>query len=225
VEDYTNLFDGEAAAAASTWDKQIASGRYIRGQVFLSAALKSVPRGGYILDYGCGPGRISALLARNGFCVLGLDPSPGMLAAARQQNLDGLNVEFQGCSFAPEELPPGAFDGVVCSSVIEYAPDPGLFLRSLSAALRPSGVLLISFANSLSVPRVWDPLRVRDSYQAARKHTWSWPRFRELLEANGFTATRPPRYFRTVTDRIALLRLLAGSRFWGGLGLVIATKK
>jgi SAM-dependent methyltransferase len=72
MEDYTNLFDGEAAAAASTWDKQIASGRYIRGEVFLSAALKSVPRGGYILDYGCGPGRISALLARTGFRVSGV---------------------------------------------------------------------------------------------------------------------------------------------------------
>jgi SAM-dependent methyltransferase len=122
-------------------------------------------------------------------------------------------------------LPSEAYDGIVCSSVIEYAPDPAQFLQALRSSLRPSGTLLISFANSLSLPRVWDPLRMRDSYQAVRKHTWSWPRFLELLEANGFTAARPPRYFRTFTDRIAPLRLLAGSRFWGGLGLVIAKKK
>jgi hypothetical protein len=32
----------------------------------------------------------------------------------------------------------------------------------------------------------------------------------------------PPLYFYSLSDRIAPLRLLAASRIWGGLGLVVA---
>jgi len=84
MEDLTGLFDRVSSEAAETWDKQIEAGRYVRGEMFLNAAKSSVSPGGYILDYGCGPGRISALLARNGFRVLGRDPSPGMLAMAKR---------------------------------------------------------------------------------------------------------------------------------------------
>ena len=66
VEDMTSLFDGQAVDAANTWDKQIAAGRFVRGEMFLNAAKSSVRPGGYVLDYGCGPGRISTLLPGGG---------------------------------------------------------------------------------------------------------------------------------------------------------------
>jgi len=225
MEDNTSSFDNMAVHSTKDWDQQIAEGRYLRGELFLQAAKSFVRPGGYILDYGCGPGRISVLLARNGFRVLGLDPTPEMLAMAKRQKLDGLKVDFQICSFSPEELPSEEFDGVVCSSVIEYAPDPAQFLQVLRASLRPTGVLLISFANHLSLTRVWYNLARRDDYLAARKHTWTGPRFLELLRANGYTPEQPPRYFNSSFDRVAPLRFLSASRFWGGLGLVIARKK
>src|SRR5271165_2264405 len=97
----TSLFNETAAEFAYRADRQIDSGRYWRGDLFLAAALSSIRSKGYILDYGCGPGRISALLARRGFRVLGLDPSPAMIAIARQQPLDALQVEFQLCTTFP----------------------------------------------------------------------------------------------------------------------------
>jgi 2-polyprenyl-3-methyl-5-hydroxy-6-metoxy-1,4-benzoquinol methylase len=225
MEEYANFFDQLAVDAAMTWDKQIAAGRFVRGEMFLNAAKSSVHPGGYILDYGCGPGRMSALLARNGFRVLGRDPSPGMIAMAKQQSLEGLAVEFQPCSFTPTELPSGTYDGIVCSSVIEYAPDPAEFLRMLHPALRPNGVLIISFANRLSLFRAWHRLlSSKDHYLAAHKHTWSWRQFRDLLDRNGF-ASDAPQYFFSFFDEAGPLRVFSSSRFWGGLGLVIATKE
>lgn len=226
MEDHTELFDKLAADAAKTWDEQIAAGRYLRGAMFLNAAKSSVRSGGYILDYGCGPGRISALLARNGFRVLGRDPSPGMIDIAKQQSLEGLAVEFQPCSFAPSEMPSEAYDGIVCSSVIEYAPDPGEFLRMLYPALRPNGVLIISFANRTSLFRAWHRLASmnKDHYLTARKHTWSWRQFRDLLDRNGFTSDAA-QYFFSFFDNAGPLCFLSASRFWGGLGLAIARKK
>jgi 2-polyprenyl-6-hydroxyphenyl methylase/3-demethylubiquinone-9 3-methyltransferase len=226
VEDYTSLFDGEAVDAAKMWDKQIAAGCFVRGEMFLNAVKSSVRPGGYVLDYGCGPGRISTLLARNGFRVLGRDPSPGMIAMAEQQSLEGLAVEFQPCSFIPTELPPETYDGIVCSSVIEYAPDPAEFLRTLHPAIRPNGVLIISFANRLSLFRAWHRLvsRNKDHYLTARKHTWSWWQFRDLLDRNGF-ASDAPQYFFSFFDEAGPLRSLSASRIWGGLGLAIARKR
>jgi 2-polyprenyl-3-methyl-5-hydroxy-6-metoxy-1,4-benzoquinol methylase len=224
MEDYTNLFDAEAVEAAATWNKQIASGRYLRGNMFLNAAVSSVPSNGYILDYGCGPGRISAMLARRGFRVLGLDPSPGMIAMARQQPLDALQVEFQLSSTCPVEAQQEAYDGVVCSSVIEYAPDPEEFLRRFFTALRPNGVLIISFANSPSFSRAWYKFRYSDHYRAARKHTWSWRQFSRLLKRSGFRPIQDPVFFRSIFDGLAPLRFLPTSRFDGALGLVVAVK-
>ena len=48
-----------------------------------------------VLEVGCGTGRIALELARAGHEVVGIDPSPAMLAVARQQaEDDAIEVEF-----------------------------------------------------------------------------------------------------------------------------------
>ncbi|MCS6800416.1 MAG: class I SAM-dependent methyltransferase [Chloroflexota bacterium] len=42
--------------------------------------------GGPVLEVGCGTGRVADALARRGFSVIGVDPSPAMLAAARRRS-------------------------------------------------------------------------------------------------------------------------------------------
>src|ERR1700682_3823931 len=100
----TRVFDKTAVGFGRAIDRGIQKGRYLRGELFVNAAVDRIEPGSSILDYGCGPGRISLMLARKGFRVLGLDPSPAMIATARQQPLDALDVEFRVCPACPGDL-------------------------------------------------------------------------------------------------------------------------
>jgi SAM-dependent methyltransferase len=146
-----------------------------------------------------------------------------MIAVARQQNLDALQVEFELCESYPLDTKDEIFDAVVCSSVIEYEPDPAELLRRFSSALRPAGVLIISFANSRSVSRAL--FHRRNLHLGAQVHTWSQRQFCELLEMGGFAPIRDAVFFESFFDRIASLRFISASQFAGALGLVVAAKR
>ncbi|MEB3220984.1 MAG: methyltransferase domain-containing protein [Candidatus Sericytochromatia bacterium] len=104
------------------------------------------------LDVGCGAGVLAGVLARRGVSGQGLDASPAMVAAARAAGVPGFDF-----SVVPTverlELPDGCFDGVLCSSVIEYLEAPDTALDELSRVLRPGGLLVVSLANRASVVR------------------------------------------------------------------------
>jgi SAM-dependent methyltransferase len=217
------VFDRTAIDFTAKVDKLIAAGRYRRGNLFLAAATSSVPPQGHILDYGCGPGRISALLAGQGFRVLGVDPSPEMITAARHQRLDALDVEFELCETHPIDDQAEAFDAVVCSSVIEYEPQPVELLRRFFAVLRPSGALIISFANSQSLSRAI--FQRRNLHLGAQVHIWSSDQFNDLLGQGGFKPIRDAVYYESFLDRIAPLSFLSSWQYAGALGLVVAVKQ
>jgi SAM-dependent methyltransferase len=223
VEQDISLFDESASSFAEWVDKLIATGRYRRGECFVEAAQAVVPAQGHILDYGCGPGRISAMLAGCGFRVLGVDPSSAMIEAAKHQPHQSLDAAFATAATPPTGDEHGGFDAIVCSSVIEYEAEPDQLLRRFFAALRPAGKLIISFANSRSF---WRALfQRRNMMLGAQRHTWTWPAFRDLLQRNGFRPIRDAVYYETAFDRFPPLRFLAGSRFVGPLGLAVAAKE
>jgi 2-polyprenyl-3-methyl-5-hydroxy-6-metoxy-1,4-benzoquinol methylase len=217
------LFDETAADFTAKVDKLVNAGRYRRGNLFLSAAASTVPSKGDILDYGCGPGRISALLARQGFNVLGVDPSPGMISVAKQQRLDRLRVKFELCDSHLIDAQTDAFDAIVCSSVIEYEAHPVELLRKFYIALRPSGALIISFANSRSLSRAL--FQRRNLHLGAQVHTWTDREFSELLAQGGFKPIRQTVYLESFFDRFFALSVLSASQSIGALGLIVAARK
>src|SRR5215475_6475989 len=101
------------------------------------------------------PRPLEPLLARAGFRVRSVDTSAGMIVEALKLDHQGVDLAFEIISASQAVLQPGCCDAILCSSVIEYVLDPDELLRSFRRALRPSGVLIISYANRSSLWRAY----------------------------------------------------------------------
>jgi SAM-dependent methyltransferase len=101
-----------------------------------------VSEGWRCLDFGCGPGGITGLLAkragRSGH-VLGLDMDADFLAHARGRA--PANVEFRQGNALQAELPAGSFDLVHMRFVASTAGDPEGLLREAVRLARPGGIV------------------------------------------------------------------------------------
>jgi len=102
-----------------------------------------------VLDFGCGTGLLSELLAPRCQAVVGLDASPGMISGLRQKiEAHGWTHVTAFCGTLDEALESdGAvsqanFDLVVCSSVCAFVPDYPGTLASLVGLLNPKGVFV-----------------------------------------------------------------------------------
>jgi SAM-dependent methyltransferase len=219
------MFDQLAEKFARETDRALQQKNgYLRGQLIVDFARRSLAAGDSVLDYGCGPGRLSLLLARSGFRVRAVDISAGMIAQARMLDRQGLDLQFETIGTSSEALQPQSCDAIVCSSVIEYIPDPDALLREFHQALRKPGVLIISYANKTSLwRRYWE----RDNSHSnpmytPQNHVWNWRRFRALLARNGFRTTMGPKFFESPCDWKPWGRLLRRVSLVGSLGVVAA---
>jgi ubiquinone/menaquinone biosynthesis C-methylase UbiE len=130
-----------------------------------------------VLDIGCGPGTITAGLARRAGRVVGLDKSADMVEAARNHAADlGLhNTAFKVGSVYELPWDDNSFDVVYAHQVLQHLSDPVGALREARRVLRPGGLVA-----------------VRDSDYATMVHAPVFPaieRWRELYHqvaaANG----------------------------------------
>jgi SAM-dependent methyltransferase len=106
-----------------------------------------------LLDAGCGTGRQTAELARQGYRATGLDADDTMLSIARQHAKEsGAAVEFVAGTY--DELPdraPGPFDGIYClGNALAACADREVTRRAVgnfAAVLRPGGRLFVQVLN------------------------------------------------------------------------------
>ena len=217
------VFDQVANRFARSIDGTIQAGHYARGDLFVELAQQAFATNGHVLDYGCGPGRLSLLLANEGFRILGVDTSPGMIAEANSLDRRGLPVKFTAIETADEALAAATYDGIVCSSVIEYVADADALLNGFRRSLRDSGALIISFANSGSIFRwYWERRAPPNPMGAAQHHVWTWREFRALLARNGFVTVTKPRFFDWPMGRGAFGKFFDRLPFLGSIGVVVA---
>lgn len=102
-----------------------------------------------LIDVGCGYGRDSRYLAAELGCrVLGLDPSPAAVAAARKARRPGLDVEYVAGDAASLAAAAQAdrFDVAFAGNVYHLLSPGGRreFAAALAALARPGGLLFLS---------------------------------------------------------------------------------
>ena len=107
--------------------------------------------GGPVLEVGAGTGRIALPLARAGHAVTALDPSPAMLAIARQRAADeGLAVTFVEGRLPGAELPRAASATSIFPNDVILAcaceDEQVRALRAAATALAPGGRLALDVA-------------------------------------------------------------------------------
>ena len=156
------------------------------------------------IDAGCGTGRLSRLLAAQGAHVVGVDAAEEMLSMGREV-ADRLGVGdrlgFQHIEDV-NHLPFAAssFDGVLCSSVLEYLGDPFGCLREFARVVRCGGTLVISVPNRRSILRRAQSVEFRltrllgragsPTYMRYSKNAFTQSDFARILIQSGFTPTR-----------------------------------
>ncbi len=108
-------------------------------------ATKLMPRGGAVLDVGCGRGLFLRMLRERGYDVRGTE-----LSAATAAN-SYADVPVDVGDLTPGRYADAGFDLISIWHVLEHTRHPDETLRSAFAALKPGGALMLAVPNFASV--------------------------------------------------------------------------
>lgn len=99
--------------------------------------------GARALDIGCGFGRWTRWLSEHGAQAVGVDPTEGMLAAARRASPP--SVEYRRMSATALDFPDDQFDVVTCITVIQHLhpEEQEKAVEELARILRPGGEAVV----------------------------------------------------------------------------------
>lgn len=172
---------------AESWSGNYQRGGFLRRVEFVDSLLDIVVSpGAQWLDLGCGSGVLTRRLEALGAGGAAVDGSPAMIEVARQAAGDRSRNEFEYRWIETVEsldYADASFDGVLCSSVIEYVETPAAVLDEMARVLKPGGTLIASFANSRSPVRLFQHVaRVPQRFFAKKIFTY--------LDASRSTFTR-----------------------------------
>jgi SAM-dependent methyltransferase len=150
------------------------------------------------LDVGCGTGALTqTILAQaNPREVIGIDPSEGFIAYARDRTRDP-RAAFKTADVRGLAAEAGGFDAAVAGLVLNFIPEPAAALTAMARAVRPGGTVACyvwDYAEGMQLMRVfWDAVVALD------------PGARELDEGRRFPLCRPEP-LRALFDEAGLQR-------------------
>ena len=146
-------FHGELA---DTWNSNYKKGGFKKRLAFVRRLLvREVVPGKKWLDAGCGGGMLTLEMSALGATGLAVDGSQEMIDAALRDVgvISGGFVFLSVESVSAIDVPEGCFDGVLCSSVVEYVGSVDCALREFNRVLKADGTLILSVPNKQSFIR------------------------------------------------------------------------
>jgi SAM-dependent methyltransferase len=144
---YDNLADRLVAVESRNWHLQS------RMALNLETIDRYARPRGRVLDVGCGTGFLLEKLAGRGFSGIGIDLSPESVEHATRRLAEiGAADRLTAVVGSAYEPPPGPFDLIALTDVLEHLEDPRACLAALRAQLAPDGLLVISTPNRRSLP-------------------------------------------------------------------------
>ena len=169
--------------------------------------------GEFILDLGCGTGRLTAQIAAAGAEAMGLDSSPEMIHEAKKL-YPGLRFEVgdaRDFNFSRH------FDAIFSNAALHWIREPERVVRSVAEGLRPGGRFVAEFGGKGNVRQVIEAFHLaldQMGFAAGPElNPWYYPNIAEysvLLERHGLETA-----FAALLDRPTPLEDgRAGLRNW-----------
>jgi 2-polyprenyl-3-methyl-5-hydroxy-6-metoxy-1,4-benzoquinol methylase len=227
-------FDAVAyhASLADEWEGRCQKRSFQTRQTVLLKSLQGRNLAGSLwLDAGCGTGTLSRWLATRGCSVLGVDAASEMVVAANQfarsKNYSDRLSFVRIATISRLALDDRSLDGILCSSVLEYVPEPSACLTEFARVLKPGGLLLVSVPHRNSVVRRMQLVchRLGDllgqswcEFLDYSRHQYSRPEFERLLAQAGFSGEA------LVPFGSPLPTLALRSRHWAPLLMFVARR-
>lgn len=187
------LTTGKTLHAAHSYDRHVALLTLGRGRARLERTidLARIASGEHVLDVGCGTGEVTMRAkARTGSSgsVAGIDPSPEMIAVARQKAAQAeLDVDYRVAAVEALPFPDATFDVVLSSLMMHHLPADlkPRGLAEIGRVLKPGGrLVVIDFKKPTSLLGRLAPVWLLHRSSAAH----SLQDLVALLDEAGFTA-------------------------------------
>jgi SAM-dependent methyltransferase len=141
-----------------------------------------LPRGGTVLDVGCGSGDFLIGMSELGFEAVGTERT---VRSARRVTMS-TGIRIHAGNLLALDLPAGAFDLVTFWHVLEHLEDPAATLRRVHELLRPGGSVLVA----VPILDSWQAQLFRSHWfhHDPPRHLWAFGRrsLDALLRQSGF---------------------------------------
>jgi arsenite methyltransferase len=158
------------------------------------------PQDAHVLEIGCGTAR-----------VIGVDPSPALLAKARDLSKGNSKIEFEEGDGKALRFEASSFDAVILHTVLTHVPSPEDILDEAFRVLKPGGYLGIcdgDFSTATLQTGPMDPLQVCAEALVEYFVTDKWivPRLSALTQSAGFEVNPIRGYglVETITPSLAM---------------------
>lgn len=170
--------------SAETYDRHV--GRYGPALSAAHAAAARVTPGERVLDVGCGPGALTAVLAGivGASNTAAVDPSEPFVDACRRRVLPGVDVRIASAEELP--YPDATFDVVLSQLVLNFLRDPERGVSEMCRVTRPGGrvsAVVWDYGGEMTLLRAfWDAALELDPHAPDEARTMPFCREGELAE-------------------------------------------